>query len=63
MKWVAPQDAPPGQIRTPEQTVHLNGLDGVVGTGGGKTTTRRDQRGNQQLIKSDRQDKDLFDNH
>jgi hypothetical protein len=53
---MATQNSPQGHEKTADRTMAFNGIDGILGTGGGKTASRREQGRNQDLICPD-QDK------
>jgi len=49
-KWMAPQDPPQGHEKPAKNTVALDGINGILGTGRGKTTHRWKQGRNYELI-------------
>jgi hypothetical protein len=50
---VTAENTAQGEDKALRRTVFFNGLDSILGTGGNKTTGRRQERGKGDLIKSD----------
>jgi len=52
-EWMATQNPPQGHEKTAPGTVAFYGINGILGTGGGKTASRGKERRYQELIGPD----------
>ena len=58
---MASEDSPHGQPQPADHAMNGQGLEGVLGTGGDKTATGREDRRNGNLVQADHGDKQATD--